>query len=63
MSRALKVCDAINRIYPQVKLCGGKGAYQVSFKVPPDDTKHIWLMLLLKDAKDIKSVKQPNGPS
>jgi hypothetical protein len=29
--------------------------------VPESDTKHIWLMLLLKDVKDIKSVKQPNG--
>ena len=58
-SRAEQICRAIEKIYP-AKLCGERGKYEIHFRVAEDDTKHIWLMMLINDAKAIKSVKQPN---
>lgn len=59
-ARAEKLCAAINGVYP-ARLTGSRGKYEVRFNVADDDTKHIWLLLLIKDAKDIKRVKQPNN--
>jgi hypothetical protein len=59
-SRAEQILDAIQDEYP-AKLSGKTGNLEIRMLVPESDTKHIWLMLLLKDVKDIKSVKQPNG--
>ena len=49
--------DLIRRIvavvFPGATTAGGYGAREVRFRVPENDTKHIWLLLLLKDARDI----------
>jgi hypothetical protein len=58
-TRAEKIRSVINVVYP-ARLTGERGKYEVRFKVAENDTKHVWLLLMIKDAKDIKRVKQPN---
>ena len=53
-TRAEKILSFINSLYP-ARLTGERGKYEVRFNVPENDTKHTWLMLVVKDAKDMKT--------
>ena len=52
--RAEKIRSFINTIF-RARLTGEPGKYEIRFNVPENDTKHIWLMLVVKDAKDMKT--------
>ena len=52
--RAEKIRAFVNVIF-RARLTGELGKYEIRFNVPENDTKHIWLMLVVKDAKDMKT--------
>ncbi len=58
-AKAEQIRSAINGVYP-AWLLGKRGIWEVRFRVPSGDTRHIWLLLLIKDSKDIKRIKQSN---
>jgi hypothetical protein len=58
-TRAEAICNAIRAVYSTAQLFWMMGKYEVRFHAPAGDTKHVWLLLIFRDAKSMRSLKKP----